>query len=501
MVNHLFRYSLVLVPLLFLVTMCQELPTEPEPIDLSEDEPLARRDTVLVAEDDSVRAVVLANDTSLVGQSLKLVEITEPPMNGVASLLPDDDQHRILYKPNPDFFGTDSLKYRVQAEVLSAEQWLILLVTGVNDRPLAVDDRFVINETHAASKIQADLDVLANDLDIDGDEIAILVAETPVSGTVEVSADRTLLVFTPEDNFSGTVPFTYVITDNREGLDTANVLVDVRAVNDAPVATNDSYTLNEDQTLVIAAPGVLGNDIDVEGDALTASLVQDVDHGNLTFNADGSFRFIPEENFAGMDGFSYRAADESGVESDIAEVLLTIRSVNDPPEAFPDTFTVDRGGSLVIPAPGVLANDTDLEGNPLTARLSRSTQNGTLTLLQNGGFTYIPASTFSGEDSFTYRANDGDDSNETTVVINVASGNLPPVATDDQYVGFRNQELVVTAPGVLANDTDPDNDPLQAQLRTQVTNGALTAFNANGGFRYTPSGRVYWRGSVYVSGY
>src|SRR5207249_7806342 len=118
----------------------------------------------------------------------------------------------------------------------------------------------------------------------------------------------------------------------------ATVNVTVNAVNDAPVANNDSYSTNEDTALTVAAPGVLANDTDIDGDALTAAVVSGPTHGTLTLNANGSLTYTPAANYNGADSFSYRANDGSAT-SNVATVASTIAAVNDPPIANKDSLT------------------------------------------------------------------------------------------------------------------------------------------------------------------
>src|SRR5213075_1478846 len=103
--------------------------------------------------------------------------------------------------------------------------------------------------------------------------------------------------------------FTYSISDGNGGSDTATVNVTVQNVNDPPVANGNSYTINQDTVLNVAAPGVLGNDTDIDGDALTANLVSGASHGNVVLAANGSFTYTPAPSFAGSDSFTYRAFD------------------------------------------------------------------------------------------------------------------------------------------------------------------------------------------------
>jgi hypothetical protein len=148
-------------------------------------------------------------------------------------------------------------------------------------------------------------------------------------------------------------------------------------------------------------------------------------------------------------------------------------------------ITVATGVTNNVPAPGVLANDTGGIA-PLSAVLVTAPIRGTLSLSNNGGFTYIATNGFAGTDTFTYRATDGTTtSGNATVTITVTPDNAP-VANSDSYSGLVNSPLSVQAPGVLANDTDVDGNSLTAILASGVTNGTLT-FSNNGGFLYVPN--------------
>src|SRR4029079_10653175 len=135
-----------------------------------------------------------------------------------------------------------------------------------------------------------------------------------------------------------------------------------------PVAVDDSYSTAEDTTLNVAAPGVLANDSDVEGDVLSAVLVSSPAHGTLTLNGDGSFSYTPAANYNGPDSFTYQASDGQ-TNSETATVNVTVNSVNDAPVANNDSYSVNEDTTLNIPASGVLGNDTDVENDVLTAIL------------------------------------------------------------------------------------------------------------------------------------
>ena len=161
-------------------------------------------------------------------------------------------------------------------------------------------------------------------------------------------------------------------------------------------------------------------------------------------------------------------------------------AANHPPVAVDDAFTTDEDTPLTVLPPGVLANDSDPDGDPLSASLDTGPANGTLVFSSDGSFTYTPNAAFTGDVSFDYHAsdNDGNDSNVATVTITVEP--VEPVANDDSFATEEDTALIVTSPGVLANDSDPNGDPLSASLDTGPANGTLV-FSSDGSFTYTPN--------------
>ncbi len=250
-------------------------------------------------------------------------------------------------------------------------------------------------------------------------------------------------------------------------------------------SADDYYVMFEHESLTVDAPGVLGNDNNLSGNSLSATLVSGTTSGVLILNPDGSFSYTPNVNFSGTDSFTYQA-DNGSANSNLATVTITVIQVNDIPVASNDSYVVIEDNSLVVDAPGVLANDNDLDGNPLTAVLVSATANGVLNFNSDGSFNYTPNPNFSGTDTFTYLANDGtSDSNVAMVTITVTELNDTPIATNDSYETNNGSALSVVAPGVLGNDVDPEGNPLAAILVTGPLFGTLT-FNPDGSFEYIP---------------
>ena len=152
---------------------------------------------------------------------------------------------------------------------------------------------------------------------------------------------------------------------------------------------------------------MIGEGADVDGDVLTVSLVDDVDNGTLALDADGGFRYTPNADFEGTDAFTFVISDGTD-QSSVATVTLTVGAVADVPVAVGDAYETDLDVVLTVSAAsGVLANDTDADGDALTARLMEDVEHGTLTLNADGSFTYTPDEAFVGDDAFVYVAEDG----------------------------------------------------------------------------------------------
>jgi VCBS repeat-containing protein len=229
-----------------------------------------------------------------------------------------------------------------------------------------------------------------------------------------------------------------------------------------PIAEDDFYSVNEDSLLTVSPIGVLQNDTNSQNSNTFLAIVQtSTGFGTLTLNPDGSFTYQPNLNFASTDSFTY-VANNGTHNSNEATVTLTVNPINDTPTALDDSYTILEDSVLAIAAPGVLDNDSDVDGDSLLAVLDTSTNDGTLVLNTDGSFTYTPDANFVGPDSFTYHANDGLlDSNIVTVDITISSENDAPVAQDDQAETQQNVPIRID---VLENDSDTEDDSLNIIL-------------------------------------
>ncbi len=220
------------------------------------------------------------------------------------------------------------------------------------------------------------------------------------------------------------------MTDADGETSTATVLVRVNL----PVAGDDAYVTTAGTPLAINAPGVLVNDTSPFGDPLTAGYPSDPAGGSVVLNPDGSFIFTPDPGFIGTDTFTYLALTPDGRPSLPAAVTITVDPPNEAPVAADDAYTTTEGAPLTVgAAAGVLGNDTDPDGDMLSAGSAGDPAGGTVALDADGSFTYTPDAGFVGTDTFSYTISDGkggsDTATVTVVVIRLVVG--PPTDAND----------------------------------------------------------------------
>ena len=296
---------------------------------------------------------------------------------------------------------------------------------------------------------------------------------TPLHGSAAINPDGTI-TYAPAPNYNGADRFTYTISDGHGGTASAPVTVAVAAVNDAPVAANDSYSTPEDTALTVAVPGVLSNDTDVDGNSLTALLAAGPSHGTLELRSGGGFTYTPDGNFNGTDSFSYHAND-GVLSSPLATVTITVTPVNDAPSASDDSITAHLDAPVAV-----RLTAWDADNDTLSYRVSANVAHGALTGTPPN-LTYTPNAGFLGMDSFTFMANDGAaDSNVATVTIRVLSGMNRPPEAEDQWM-FIDEDTPSDVP-LLAGD--PEEDPLTFTIVTPPSHGTLQGVPPN--LVYTP---------------
>lgn len=200
-----------------------------------------------------------------------------------------------------------------------------------------------------------------------------------------------------------------------------------------PIAANDEYTVREGRSLlIVATEGVLANDVDPEGELLTATVEVRPQHGTLQLRLNGAFEYVHDGSETLVDTVTYRITDIHGA-SDTATVTFTIQAINDAPIAVTDVYEVTPGTTLRIDAiEGLLSNDQDAERDTLKARMIDEPKLGKLVFRADGSFIYAPGANFAGTDYFSYRVTDGELQSEIVRVHLVGAVQR----VDDSHVRF-----------------------------------------------------------------
>ncbi|MEJ1240112.1 Ig-like domain-containing protein [Chryseolinea sp. T2] len=356
-----------------------------------------------------------------------------------------------------------------------------IVMTVTNLPPTAVTDLVSVDE----DAVLQGTSLLVNDSDPEGGVLAITPeTKNTAHGQVVIKADGTF-TYTPNHNYNGSDTFTYQVCDNysASACSTGTVTITINPVQDAPVAGPDVFSTLEDTKLIVTCDCVLINDYDADGDPLTGAVVENVKHGTMVFQPDGTFEYMPDQDFFGTDTFTYTATD--GIDT-TSPVLVTINviPVNDPPIAVNDQ--VEATEDIPTPLP-ILANDKDVDDVLSTSMVQITTppQHGTLQITPNE-VIYTSSPDYFGPDSFNYTLKDaaGAVSNVATVTINVKPVNDVPIAVNDAAVTPEDTPVSIN---VLTNDTDVDNalDPTTVTT-TSPAHGSVT-IKADGTIEYSPA--------------
>lgn len=260
--------------------------------------------------------------------------------------------------------------------------------------------------------------------DADGGTLSYALDVAPAG--MSIDAGSGLVAWTPAHAQIGANAVTVRVTDPTGLSGTQSFSVTVQGLNTAPVAANDSYSVPAGTTLTVASPGVLANDSDAQGDALTALLASGPAHGTLSLSTAGGFSYVPVAGYTGADSFSYRASDGQASGNAAVVSINVTATVNQAPVAGDDAFAapVRKTGNYAARILAVLANDRDPDGSLNPASVSIVTppnHGGTASVAADGTVAYTPKQKYSGVETFQYRVNDnrGAPSNIATVSVTV----------------------------------------------------------------------------------
>src|SRR5206468_2060587 len=282
-----------------------------------------------------------------------------------------------------------------------------ITVTAVNDAPVAVDDTGTTAEDVALTFTQADLKGNDRDMENINSQFSETAVSNPLNGAVVLNGNGTV-TFTPAPDFNGTAGFDSTLFPYTT-LFRSHVTITVTAVNDAPVAVDDTGTTAEDVALTFTQADLKGNDTDVDNSnaQLSVTAVSNPLNGAVVLNGDGTVTFTPAPDFNGTAGFDYTVSD--GSLSDIGHVNIAVTAVNDPAAAGDDTGTTAEDVAVTFTQADLKGNDTDVDNsNALHDALPISNPlNGAVVLNGDGTVTFTPAPDFNGTAGFDYTLSDG----------------------------------------------------------------------------------------------
>jgi VCBS repeat-containing protein len=419
---------------------------------------------------------VLGNDSDPDEDALT-AKLEDGPADGTLDLRSDGS---FTYTPDDGFVDTDTFTYRAvdPSTATSAPATVTITVEPpVNKPPVAAFTALATPGT----PLSIDFDS-AGSSDPDG---------TIDSYEWDFGDDTTGTGATTSHVFEAPGTFTVTLTLTDDDGATAEISREVQVVEpQVPSTAPDSYDTGFETTLIVEAPGVLGNDSISDNSALIAEVKDEPTHGTVDLAADGSFTYSPASGYSGADSFTYLATGAAGGVSSATTVTITVAAPpNRPPVASPDEYTTAIGTALDVDAPGVLGNDSDPDEDEFSATVATAPVSGQLDLRPDGSFTYTPNAGFTGTDLFSYTAADPDGATSEPVAVKVTvtpPPNRAPVAAPDTYSTSVGELLAIAAPGLLGNDSDLDvGDTLTAATVTQPAHGILT-LNPDGSFTYAP---------------
>ncbi len=434
---------------------------------------------------------VLKNDTDPEGKTLTATKVSDPA-HGTLTLNADGS---FTYTPTTGFTGSDSFTYKASdGTKQSGVTTVSITVNTTSSTPTAAADTFTATEDTILTVTTAN-GVLKNDT---GSNLTAVKLTDPSKGTVNLASDGSF-TYVPSANATGTDTFTYKAVSGSNESTPATVTITITAVNDLPVAVDNTYSTTKNTPLTTTTSnGLLLNDTDADSDPLTVvtTSVSTPAHGTVTVNANGTFTYTPATDYIGDDSFTYKINDSHADSTNPATVTIHVTPpTNHAPVAVDDVYNVEEDSGQTTVSAGVLDNDTDADSGDqanLKAVQVAAPAHGTLTFNDDGTFTYTPQANFFGDDVFTYKADDQHASNNlsnvATVTIHVAAVNDAPVGVNDSYRVNPGVTLtVIPADGVLKNDTDVDSvhANLTATIITQPAHGTVV-LNPDGSFTYTP---------------
>ena len=438
------------------------------------DPPTAEDRSTSVPEDGEADLHLSASDPD--GDDLVFALLAGPSHGSIESF--DPATGTLTYVPDPDYFGEDSFTFEVcDPDGACDTATFVLLVTSVDDPPVARDDAVTVPEDGA-------VDVALVGIDPDGNDLEYAIHEGPSHGSIEDFDPTTgTLTYVPNPNYAGSDSFTFEVCDPDGACDNATVTIAVIPENDPPVAENQRRTAAEDTSTGFFSLAISDPD-DAIAD-LECNCVSPPDHGTVERGPNHTVNYTPDPDYAGPDSFEYIVCD-SHDECDTAVVEILVTNENDNPIVEADNVETLEDTPVDIE----IAHD-EPDGDDIVC-LASQPSHGTLSesIAEVSGpypttslLTYIPDRNYEGLDSFTIRCRDpygGEDA--VTVEITVLGVNDAPTAGDDRTSMSEDGEA-----DLQLSASDPDGDDLVFALLAGPSHGSIESFDpATGTLTYVP---------------
>ena len=389
------------------------------------------------------------------------------------------------YFPNRIYAGNDSMMVALCDGVLCDTALVVISITG-GTPPIAVRDSVSILEDSTLR----DFNVVLNDIDTESNinpDTIFIINPTDSGNVIHLN---TLVSYTPNQDFNGIDSLVYVACDSLGLCDTATLIINVEAVDDAPIAFNDTVTILEDAT--IQSFNVVLNDIDIEGnlDPTTRSLRDPLPlHGTAGLGVSGEITYIPDPDYNGSDTVIYKVCSTIN-KCDSAFLIINITPQPDTPSVVGQIMTIPQNRDSTFSLIGNASDiDDDLDSSSLNIiSFTNGAVNFNIGLKGEVTFTYTDDPFFFGKDTAVYEFCDltlGTNLCDTAMlIIDVISG-TPPILQSEILV--INEDTINAMINVAANDSDIDNgiDLGTLAILDSTDNGTLI-IQSGGNVSYTP---------------
>ena len=450
--------------------------------------------TLTVAEDGSASLTLHATDVDTSSSSLTW-SISTLASHGTAAVSssPTGASQVITYTPTANYASTDTFVVQVSDGSLTDTLTVNVSVTPSNDAPVITEgDTKAVTMSEDGSPIAFSLTLNATDIDSSTLTWSISTAAGHGTATASGTGLSKAIGYTPNANYNGTDTFVVQASDGSL-VDTITITVTIEAVNDAPVANTDYFTLNEDETHTYNVSDLLANDTDVDSSTLSITGVSNVVNILSIGLADPYIYYTPMPDFHGTASFDYTLSD--GTTTSTGTVIITVVSINDAP-ILPtiDDQTINELSTLSFAA---LAVDFDTE-DTLTYSLKAGTSGAVPTGMTittdsgNGYITWTPTET-QGPGTYTFDVCVSDGTAETcqTVHVTVNEVNVAPVITEGSAATVNmsvNGSPTAFSLTLNATDADYPANTLTWSLKTAASHGTAGAAGTGSALTvtYTP---------------